>query len=119
MIDVSIYYWKDSKWLREIGMKENPTYPTIDQVKEEYVKLPISLKIEKNSTGELEKIFIKMNLDDNPMGTREMQQWIRDHDLTHTSMSCGDIIGVPIKGEKKAIYVCEDAGFSEIFEGIV
>jgi hypothetical protein len=119
MIDVSLYYWKDSKWLKEIGMNDHPEYPTIDQVKKEYVKLPITLKIEKNSMEELEKIFGKMNMNNNPMATEEMQKWKNEHGLTHTDMSVGDIIEVPIKGEKKVLYVCEDFGFADIFEGIV
>ena len=119
MIDVGIYYWKDIKWLMEIGMNDHPNYPTIDQVKEEYVKLPVTLQMEKNSTEELERAFRTMNLDKNPMGTKEMQQWILDHDLTHTSMSNGDIIEVPAKGNKKVLYICEDFGFSDIYEGRV
>ena len=119
MIDVSIYYWKDIKWLKEIGGNDHPDYPTIDQVKEEYVKLPITLKIEKNSTSELEKIFHKLNYGPNPMSTTEMQKWIQNNGLTHTAMSNGDIIEVPIKGNKKVLYICEDFGFADIFEGTV
>ena len=119
MIEVSVYYWKDIKWLKEIGMNDHPSYPTIDQVREEYVKLPITLEIKNNSTGELERIFHTLNVDRNPMGTQKMQEWIRDHDLTHTSMSNGDIIEVPIKGNKRVLYICEDFGFTDIFEGTV
>jgi hypothetical protein len=41
-----------------------------------------------------EKTFMYFNGEDNPMTAPKQQQWIRDHNVGHTSMSCGDIIQV-------------------------
>ena len=57
------------------------------------------------------EIFSILNSDKNPMGTIEMQQWIKNNGLKHTSMSVGDIIK-----SDKGFYVCEDIGWKRLDE---
>ena len=51
-----------------------------------YRMLPFSFEEEN------EQIFHNLNADNNTLGTPEGQRWIKDKNLSHTSMSVGDVI---------------------------
>jgi hypothetical protein len=108
-MEAKVYYWKDIKRLMETGYEDK--YPDLNRLDKEYVKLPISFEINENEAieTELDKIFATLNEDENPMGTPEMQQWIKDNGLKHTSMSVGDIIK-----SKKGFYVCKNIGWKKL-----
>jgi len=105
-LKAEVYYWKDIQKLLDLSIVDERKYPDIKKLEEEYVKLPISFEIKED---ELDEIYSKLNQDDNPMGTPEMQQWIRDNGLKHTSMSVGDIIK-----HEKGIFICEDVGWTKL-----
>ena len=50
-----------------------------------------------------------MNTQDNPMSTKEMQTWIRENNVSHTSMSVGDVIELDNK-----VFVCASEGWKEV-----
>jgi hypothetical protein len=102
-----VYYWKDIKRLMETGYENK--HPDLNKLEEEYVKLPINFDINEDEAIEVEmdKIFVTLNEDENPMGTPEMQQWIVDNGLKHTSMSVGDIVKT-----EKGFYICENTGWN-------
>ena len=104
MAKAEIYYWKSIKKLLETGYEKK--YPDLNKLNEEYVKLPIEFEEE-----DMDEIFSILNSDKNPMGTIEMQQWIKNNGLKHTSMSVGDIIK-----SDKGFYVCEDIGWKRLDE---
>ena len=104
-----VYYWKDIKWLLELGAKDKPEHPTKEQIKTDYVKLPVKFEIESGDEKKLDKIYATLNTDKNPMATSNMQKWIKDNELTHTSMSVGDIIRT-----KKGMYICKDFGWEKV-----
>lgn len=82
-------------------------FPSIKDIKKDYVELPITIDVEDKT--EFGKIFSMLNRDDNPMGTPEHQQWIRDHGVHHTSMSVGDVVQL-----SDCYYLCKDIGWEEI-----
>lgn len=106
-----IYYWKDIERMIELSYREEKEYPDEKTIEEDWVKLPISFDMgeDEDVDAELDKIFAELNQENNPMGTPEMQQWIRDNGLKHTSMSVGDIIK-----NKKGLYICEDLGWYKL-----
>lgn len=85
-----------------------------------YVKMPVEFDIVKlaekydSATKEnetvAELVFILLNQADNPLGTDENQDWIRENmEHGHTSMSVADI--VEIDG---SYYYCKNIGFRKI-----
>jgi len=99
-----VYYWKDIKKLLDMSIVKEKKYPDLNKMDEEYVKLPIEFE-----DKDMDEIFSLLNQDENPMGTPEMQQWIRDNGLKHTSMSVGDIIK-----NKEGTFICEDIGWKKM-----
>lgn len=102
---MQVYYWKDNKWLvktthaafvvlQSSDVVKDCRYPTKAEFKKDYKKIPISFPFNKNLSQEhnFGKVYNKLNSDNNPLGTPEMQQWLRKNKLKHTSMSVGDII---------------------------
>lgn len=101
-----IHYWKDiEKWYMDVMYHKK--LPSLDDIKRDYVELPITIDI-KDET-ELGKIFYTLNCDNNPMGAPEYQQWIRDNNVHHTSMSVGDVAQL---GDR--YYICKNIGWEEI-----
>ena len=101
-----IFYWKDmEKWYMNV-MYHNKL-PSVADIKKDFVELPITIEVKNKD--ELPKIFHTLNIDENPMGTKENQQWIVDHGLRHTSMSVGDIACID-----GTYYVCAPIGWKEI-----
>ena len=97
-----VYYWK------AIGMHElclTKHIRTLD--KNSYATLPI----EFDDSVSKEEIFSKLNREDSPLATPEMQEWIRKHlqPEPHTSMSIGDLIE-----EDGRLFVCSRKGWTEV-----
>jgi len=105
-MEVKVYYPKKNKgpidehW--DIKIAYHNKFPTVQDIENDYAELPIGLAYWSviglyNEATEVipDRIFGIMNHPQaNPMGTPEMQQWIRDNGVTHTSMSIGDIIKI-------------------------
>ena len=97
--------------------------PTKADIATDYKELPISNsfwlnKFDKINSSKLPikehacflaVIFSIMNTQDNPMSTKEMQNWIKENKVSHTSMSVGDVIELNNK-----TYVCATVGWKEI-----
>lgn len=108
-MEAEVYYWKDIEKMVELMYKEKPRYPTCEEISTCWVKLPISFKVTDESEKSLNKVYEELNIETNPMGTPEMQQWIRDNKLRHTSMSVGDIIFLG-----KNFYICKTVGWKKL-----
>jgi len=111
-------------WMMRVSYKNK--YPTREEIDADYVTLPIpnefwlkmNMPDEEYKTAILDAIFNIMNrYDTNPMGMtsesdehgKRMQQWLRNHDIRHTSMSVGDVIILD-----NNIYVCDVQGWKEV-----
>jgi len=107
---LEIYYWKNGEWMTWAMLG---TYPTRMQFQKDYVKTPVSFDYmeHRDIDANLEEVFVKMNLSDNPMLLKENQQWIKENlkPDAHTSLSTGDI--VHHRGE---YYICADVGFKRL-----
>jgi len=98
-----VYYYKDIK--RALDILYGPQKLDGKSFKENWVKLP--MKFDHLS---FDDIFMDLNCEvDNPMGTTEMQKWILNNGLNHTSMSPGDII--ECNGN---YFICEDLGWKKV-----
>ena len=88
-------------------------FPSIKDIKRDYVKLPIEFYYNKDIMvwNNLETVFIKLNGNQgpNPLGTVLMQSWLRANGLRHTSMSVGDVVKIGTQ-----YWVVDDVGFKEI-----
>jgi len=101
-----IFYWKSmEKWYTNVLYHEK--LPTIEDIKNDYVELPITIDVENEE--DLAKIFHALNIEENPMGTKENQEWIVKNGLRHTSMSVGDIACINEK-----YFVCLSVGWKEL-----
>jgi hypothetical protein len=109
MVEAEVFYAKDNRWMLET-YKDHPDVPTEDEFKKEYARIPIKFNINDGTEKELNSIFHKLNVDNNPMGTKMRQNWIRANGLKHTSMSVGDIVLV----NKKNLFMCADFGWTKI-----
>ena len=96
---MQVYYWKDSEWLvkaSHAGGVEGCRYPTKAEFKKDYKRIPVSFPFNNNLSLEhnFGKVYSKLNSGNNPLGTPEMQNWIKTNlkPRPHTSMSVGDII---------------------------
>jgi hypothetical protein len=94
----SIYYWRESKYL---------TYTPTEVPKEDYKKIPISLKMNLS----LDDVFQLLNNGNNPLNTRKNQEWISEHlrPDPHTSMSIGDIIQ-----RDNELFICCGTGWQKV-----
>ena len=70
-------------------------------------KLPVTFEKSERIGDMLEETFAKLNLGGNPMATKENQDWIRRNNVSHTSMSVGDIIKV---GDR--LFITKGIGFA-------
>jgi len=119
MMKANIYYWKDTRWMIRLGSEDHPDHPTKDDIRKDYVKLPIELEIpdnikERDLTDYVFQIMNNANSEiKNPMGTPQMQEWLKKHGLHHTSMSVADIIEYQIDGTKK-MQICEEFGWTDL-----
>ena len=57
------------------------------EFKKHYTEMPVNYEQSSN-----EKIFGDLNQDSNPLSSKEYQKWIKDNNISHTSMSVGDMI---------------------------
>ncbi len=98
-----VYYWKKDKSMDY--MVEGKT-PTKEEFERDYVKLPVETK-EK----ELEQIWEDFNIgkSHHKLSTKEMQDWIRDNSVGHTSMSIGDVVQ-----KNGDFYIAKDIGWKKL-----
>jgi hypothetical protein len=98
-----VYYWKDVKSMDY--MVEGKT-PTKEDFEKDYVKLPV-----ETEEKELEQIWHDYNVgkSKHKLGTEKIQDWIRDHDLSHTSMSIGDVVQ-----KNGDFYIARDVGWEKL-----
>jgi len=109
--DFRVFYWNNSKWLM-IDYNSGPGLPTLDDFKRDYRELPwINTVLTGTPEEKMGQLFERYNDDNNPMGTKPMQNWIRDNlqPSPHTSMSVGDII--EISGE---LYIVKGVGWTKL-----
>jgi hypothetical protein len=108
-----VYYWvKHSKMflffeLNRFSEKAKYIFLPDWVLSQEYRKLPVNLEL-----SDKEKVFAIMNGAEeggNPMSSEANQNWLRENQVGHTSMSVGDMI---YDGEKW--YVVLGIGFAEI-----
>lgn len=98
---MEIYYWKNIEWMTNVQFADNKKlgrYPTKNDFKKDWKKLPISIPYYKRMSlnENLNNTFKILNTIGNPMETPENQRWIRKnlHPHPHTSMSVGDIVKI-------------------------
>jgi len=104
-----------NSWM--IKMTHGEAIPTKKDIEKDYKQLPIPDEFWKDKFNGntdkdyiLEEIFRIMNDDeDNPMSTSDMQKWIVENEVTHTSMSVADIVILD-----DATYICASIGWKEI-----
>jgi len=104
----------DRDWSIKVSYKEE--FPTKADVLKDYKELPISdfwntidLDVKTFKPWLLDKIFQLMNdYKTNPLSSEEMQKWIRENKVRHTSMSVGDVIAID-----DTFYVCANEGWKE------
>ena len=114
---MKVFYWKDIKWINS-GMADE-ALPTKDDFDKDWEEMPIVVEYNasKSVDGNLANVFSILNRDDNPLSTKENQDWIRNNlkSHPHTSMSVGDIVQLD-KGE---YYMVMNMGWQKIiFEGV-
>jgi len=97
--NVKVMFWRDINWLKSV---ENGTLPSIYQVEQEYVELPIELY--RNT---LDSIFSLLNSSHNPL--MEKQKWIRENQV-HVSMSVGDVVMLG----KDDMYIATNLGWRKL-----
>lgn len=80
--------------------------PTKEDFEKDYAKLPV-----ETEEKELEQIWEDYNIgkSHHKLSSKEMQDWIRDHELSHTSMSIGDIIQ-----KNGDFYIARDVGWEKL-----
>jgi len=107
-------YLKD--WDVRVNYKDE--FPSKADIATDYKELPISNEYWKkqdlpnpiHDLAVLDTIFYLMNHDEiNPMSNKEMQTWIRENKVSHTSMSVGDVIELDNK-----TFVCATVGWKEV-----
>jgi len=121
-MEVRIFYPKrtpeenlKSSWYMKVCYHNE--LPTVDQIKNDYEQLPISKEYwQENKVSEfpncqytLETLFEIFNTGLNPMSAPEMQQWIRDNKVTHTSMSVGDVVALD-----NDYFICDVEGWTKL-----
>jgi len=115
-------------WMMRVTYKSR--FPTKEEIETDYVTLPIpddfwfkvfgdlNPKTEEDRIAVLDSIFSDMNrYEINPMAMKnetdvdgkKMQQWLKDNEIRHTSMSVGDVIILD-----NSIYVCDVQGWKEV-----
>ena len=105
-------------WDIKVSYKEQ--IPTKADIEKDYKELPISKKYwsswqldiadPKYKESILEEIFKLFNsYKTNPMSINEMQDWIKENKVSHTSMSVGDIVILD-----NDIYVCANEGWKKV-----
>jgi hypothetical protein len=103
-------------WDIKVGYKEQ--IPTKADIEKDYKELPISKKywsawqldLIDSKEDILEQLFLLFNrYQTNPMSTDEMQNWIKENKVSHTSMSVGDIVILD-----NDIYVCANEGWKKV-----
>lgn len=129
-MEINIYYTQKpteenylDSWSSKVHINK---YPTIKDVKKEYIKLPIDecfwkswrfidVKEVPKDERTLEAIFALFNnYTHNPMADGKdgkMQKWLKDHNVVHTSMSVGDVIQLD-----NEFFVCAMEGWKKLKE---
>ena len=81
---MKVYYAKDPMYtVMPIVEPNRDTFPQDDFV---------ALDVQLPSNVALDRIFEYLNSAQNPLKTAESQRWLAQQDLSHTSMSVGDIV---------------------------
>ena len=123
--EIKVFYCKSNEedpydeWDVKVSYKD--TFPTLSDIENDYVELPIPNKFwwgwgsrgwETNERT-LDEIFGLMNnYSRNPIADGrggEMQNWIKEHGVRHTSMSVGDAVSI---GDKT--FVCARFGWNKV-----
>jgi len=122
-MEIKIYYPKrtpEANWENDWDVKVNykHQYPTLADIENDYKQLPVSpeywaiLELNDDKDFVLDKIFSLFNhYSTNPMSREEAQQWIRNNNVSHTSMSIGDVVALDDE-----YYVCDTEGWTKITE---
>jgi len=76
------------------------------ELKSEWVDMPVEFSDDLTN----DEIFGKLNIDSNPLSSQENQDWIRDSECAHTSMSIGDCI----EDNDGTLWVCHSDGWAKI-----
>jgi hypothetical protein len=112
-VEVSVYYWRDVKYM-------NGDIPESKDVFEnDYIKLPMSLGelwSEGAGTDTAERVFETSSL-----CKKSMQEWIMKNlkPHPHTSMSVGDVVEICKGGKRKRsveLWLCGMAGWIDLVE---
>jgi hypothetical protein len=100
-----VYYWKKGTSLDYMVKGKTPTK---EEFEKDYVELPI-----ESDKDNLESIFEDFNIGKShqKMSLRENQDWIRQHGLSHTSMSVGDVAKI-----NNDFYIVKDVGWKKLFK---
>lgn len=105
-MQAKVHYWKNiDEWLMWVTMRKK--IPTKEDIARDYVQLPFTIDID--GEDELDTIFEKLNVGDNPLATEKNQHWLIEHDVCHTSMSVGDVVQLDDR-----YFVCAGVGWEEI-----
>jgi len=99
--DIKVLFWKDTEWI--VSVREG-VMPTKEDIEKDYVQIPI--EIHRNN---LDSIYAMLNGPRNPMLEPRMQRWIDDN-MTHTSMSVGDIV----KLGGNDLYIAANLGWKKL-----
>lgn len=100
-----VYYWKKGTSLKYMVEGKIPTKKEFEK---DYVKLPV-----ETSETNLDEIWEDYNIgkSKHKMGQKKNQDWLKEHGLSHTTMSVGDIIKV---GNKH--FIVKHEGWKEILK---
>lgn len=82
-----------------------PKEITMESMKYTHKKLPIEI----NTTDNLETVFIMFNSPSNPLSSKYYQNWMKENEIYHTSMSVGDIIKIDDE-----FFVCDRVGWKKL-----
>jgi len=108
----------DKDWDVRVNYKDE--FPSKADIAKDYKELPIPKKYwsawQLNQIDEiysepiLDEIFKLMNnYKTNPLSNKEMQTWLKENKVSHTSMSVGDVIELDNK-----TFVCATMGWKEV-----
>jgi len=111
---IEVYYWKSEHGSDYLHDKT----PSIGEFHSDFIKVPFEKNppIEekdypKEFTSKVcDSIYHILNCEENPLGTPENQEFIRENKL-HTSMSVGDIISI----DEKEFWIVKGIGFDKLW----
>ena len=113
---IEIFYQKMRVKNWSLTIISNKEYPVKEDIEKYYklIQLPIDFwdanldEIEDDTL--LENIFLMMNnYDENPLSNSKMQKWLKENNISHTSMSPGDIVSIDGR-----YYICDVIGWKKM-----